>query len=301
MRQDFEYVERVASRNSLRNNIEWIRQNLMPVKVVYSDLDGTMLGPVGCFFRDADFGLTIKPALALLNALSRNVDIMLVSGRHRSQLRETARILGCRNYVAELGTEIIYDLGANVLVNIGELEVPSGSVYDYIISTGVVDFLLDRYQRKLEMHTPWSEERDCTPLMRGYVDVKEAKKLLEENGFSQFDIIDNGVIARKSPSLDTRETRAYHIVPKGVSKEQAVLRDREYRTIKKEETVAVGDAEADLPFADVVGAFFLVRNGLESNPHLARVVDETENIFVTEEKMGLGWAEVLDVLLSIQQ
>jgi len=295
-----EYLEEVARKKSIAENIEWLQKNLLPVKVIYTDIDGTLVGPLGCFFRDANFEFTLRPARALLSALSSNVDIMLVSGRHRSQLRETARILGLRNYVAELGTEIIYDLGAEVLMNIGDFEVSEGSVYDAIISTGVVDFLLERYRGKLEMHTPWSEERDCTPLMRGYLDLKEATDALRDNGFAQFDILDNGVLPGKRAELNVPEVRAYHLVPKGVSKEQAVIKDQEHRNLKRQETVAVGDAEADLPFASVVGAFFLVRNGLLNNPHLARTVEETENVFVTEREMGLGWAQVVETLLALR-
>lgn len=293
------HVEEVAGRNSISANLEWLAENLLPVSVIYTDIDGTMVGPLGCFFRDGNYNLTLRPARALLAAHSRNVDVMLVSGRHKSQLRESARLLGCMNYVAELGTELVYNLGAEVVMNIGDLEVTSGSVYETILETGVVDLLMSRYPRRLEMHTPWSEERDCTPLLRGYVDLKEVRQLFEDNGLDQFELLDNGVIPRKSPDLDVPETRAYHLVPRGVSKDQAVRKDREHRGISRGAAVAVGDAEADLPFADAVGAFFIVRNGLDSNPHLAEEIDSRENVFVTEESMGLGWAEVVETLLGL--
>ena len=174
---------------------------------------------------------------------------MLVSGRHKSQLRETGRLLGCVNYVAELGTEIVYDLGTDVVMNLGGLELTRDSVYETILDTGVVDLLLESYPRRLEMHTPWSDERDCTPLMRGNIDLDEVHKLLEANGHSQFELVDNGVIPRKSPTLDVPVTRAYHLVPRGVSKDQAVRKDQEVRGVPRGATVAVGDATADLPFA----------------------------------------------------
>lgn len=294
-----ERVRELARRKSVGGNVEWLRENLSTIRVIYTDLDGTMVGPLGCFFRESGWELTLRPAKALLSALARNVDIMLVSGRHKSQLRETARILGCLNYVAELGTEIVYNLGQEIIMNIGELEVTGRSVYDTIIETGVVDLLLTGYPRRLEMHDPWSEERDCTPLLRGLVDLEEARALLDKNGFNGFVLLDNGVIPRKSPTLDVPETRAYHLVPAGVSKEQAVRRDREHRGIAREETVAVGDAEADLPFARETGAFFMVRNGLDHNPHLAGDIEKLPNVFVTGESMGLGWAEVVETILGL--
>lgn len=292
-------IEEVMKAKGIEANIGWLERNLDSVRVIYSDMDGTMLGPIGCFFRDSDFELTLRPASALLEALRREVDIMLVSGRHKSQLRESARILGLRNYIAELGTELVYDMGREVLVNLGEFHVEGESVYEAIVATGVVDFLLEHYPKRLEMHTPWSEERECTPLFRGNVDVEEARKLLEEHGYEEFYLADNGVIPRKSPTLDVSETRAYHLIPKGVSKDKAVRQDQEHRSISRDETVAVGDAEADLPFAEVVGAFFIVRNGLEANPHLADQIMDADNIFVTEGRMGIGWAEVVETILAL--
>jgi len=294
-----DYIEEVAEKKSLKGNLGWLRENLLPVRVIYTDIDGTLVGPLGCFFRDSEYNLTLRPARALLAAHARNIDVMLVSGRHKSQLRESSRLLGCRNYVAELGTELVYNLGTEVVMNIGDLEVTGGSVYETILSTGVVDLLLKTYPRRIEMHVPWSEERDCTPLLRGLVDLDDVRKLFKESGLDRFELVDNGVIPRTSPTLDVSEIRAYHVMPRGVSKDQAVRRDQEHRGIPGEATVAVGDAEADLPLAGAAGAFFIVRNGLESNPHLAREIAESENVFVTEGKMGLGWAEVVETLLSL--
>ena len=293
------YVGEVAERKSVANNLEWLRDNLRPSRVIYTDIDGTLVGPFGCFFRDSDYELTLRPARALLAAHARNVDVMLVSGRHKSQLRETARLLGCMNYIAELGTELVYNLGLEVITNTGEFDLTSDSFYQSILDTGVVDLLLDTYQRRLEMHTPWSDERDCTPLMRGNVDLDEVEALLAENGHDRFQLVDNGVIPRKSPTLDVPETRAYHLVPRGVSKQLAVAKDQKRRGFERSEPVAAGDAEADLPLAESVGAFFMVRNGLDANPHLAERIDGADNVFVTEGRMGNGWAEVVETLLGL--
>lgn len=293
------YLEEVARKRSVRANIGWIRRNLEAVRVIYTDIDGTMVGPLGCFFRDSGYELTLRPAKALMGALARNVDVMLVSGRHKAQLRESARLLGIMNYVAELGTELVYNLGTEVIMNIGDVELTCGSLYETILETGIVELLLRTYPGRIEMHTPWSDERDCTPLLRGLVDLAGVEKLLRDNGLGRFELLDNGVIPRKSPTLDVPETRAYHLVPRGVSKDQAVLRDQEHRDIPRQCTVAIGDADADMPFADVTGAFFMVRNGLNNNPHLAERIESADNIFVTEGEMGLGWAEVVETLLGL--
>jgi len=45
----------------------------------------------------------------------------------------------------------------------------------------------------------------------------------------------------------------------------------------------------------VVGAFFLVRNGLFSNPHLASVIPGYDNVMVTEGFLNEGWAEAVEL------
>ena len=84
-----------------------------------------------------------------------------------------------------------------------------------------------------------------------------------------------------------------------MSKEQALKKDREYRNFKKEETVAIGDAVADLPFSETAGAFFMVRNGFEDNPNLAEQIEKKENVFITEGRVGEGWAEVVETILGL--
>ena len=39
------------------------------IKVMYSDLDGTMVGPGGCFVRDSAGALTMEPTRALIELL----------------------------------------------------------------------------------------------------------------------------------------------------------------------------------------------------------------------------------------
>ncbi|WP_287155655.1 hypothetical protein [Candidatus Solincola tengchongensis] len=264
------------------------------VKVVYTDLDGTMMGPGGCFFRNLGGGYTLRPARALVEALRRGVDVVPVSGRSARQLREDARLLGLRNYIAELGVELVYDLGEEVVLNTGGLEGACGDLYRAIMDSGAVDFLLQAHKGRLEFHTPWSNYRDCTPIFRGLVDLAEVNGVLEER-YPGLELVDNGVIPRSYPGLEVSEVRAYHLVPKGVSKEKAVAEDMRRRGFRRREAVAVGDSEADLAQSEVVGVFFLVRNGLLGNPHLEPRIAVTPNVVVTEGFLNEGWAEALEL------
>jgi len=287
-------LEAAARELGPRSRWPVVRRLLSRVRVVYTDLDGTMMGPGGCFFRDVSGDFTLRPARALLETLRRGVDVVPVSGRSGSQMRESARLLGLRNYIAELGVELVYDLGERVVFNAGGFAGRCEDLYRAIQETGAPDFLLRRYRGRLEYHTPWSEWRDCTPLFRGLVDLEEANRLLEER-FPGLVLVDNGVLPRTSPTLEVPEVHAYHLVPRGVSKERAVAEDMRRRGFERSEAVAVGDSEADLAFAGVVGVFFLVRNGLYANPGMIPRLREMDNVVVTEGLLNLGWAEAVEL------
>jgi len=291
-------LEEVIRKKSIRTNQEKIKSLLGEIKVIYTDVDGTLLGPEGSFFLDAQRHYTLKPAQALVAALKRNIDIVMISGRHHRQLRENARVFGFKNYIAEMGTMIVYNLGEEIILNLGDFKKTEETVFKTIEKLGVLDLLRQTYPRKLEDHLPWSKERECTPLFRGYVNVDEVNELLREKGFGSLVLVDNGIIPRKSETLDIPEMHAYHLVPRGIGKESGIRKDREIRKIPKEATIAIGDAVADLPFAQETGVYFMVKNGLRQNSHLAEQILGRENIFVTENEMGLGWAEVVEWVLS---
>jgi len=290
-------LERVAEERSVAGNREEIDRRLSRVKVVYTDVDGTLMGPGGCFFLNAERRYTLGPALALVRALEAGLDIFLVSGRSGTGLLETARVLGLRNYIAELGAETFYDLGQEVVRDYGVFQGRTEDLLGYIRSLGVLEFLFDRYQGRVEPHEPWSRQRECVPLLRGLLDLEEVNREFEER-FPGLVLVDNGIIPRTYPGLQVEEVRAYHVVPRGVSKENAVAADMRRRGLRREEAVAVGDAQADLHFAREVGVFFLVRNGLYASPQTAELIEGYDNAFVTRGMLNEGWAEAVEACLA---
>lgn len=295
--RDIEAIERVARARSIAGNIDTIRRLLANVGVVYSDVDGTLTGPGGCFFLNAAREYTLKAADALVRTLQAGIDIMLVSGRTKGQLLESARFMGLRNYIAELGTETCYDLGDRIITNAGDFGPGCDDMLERIVATGVLDWLETEYRGQLEPHLPWAAQRDCTPIFRGLVDLPELNRRMEEIAPGLI-LLDNGVIPWKSPTLEVAHTRAYHLMPRGVAKEAAVAEDMQRRGFERRSTIAIGDAEADLAFAGVVGVFFLVRNGLHASPQIVERLSGYENVFVTEGFLNEGWAEVLNLLLD---
>jgi hypothetical protein len=269
------------------------------VEVVYTDVDGTLLGPSGSLWANPEGGFSILPAQAVVNCLKHGLDVTLVSGRKASQLFGDARLLGFKNYLAELGCEIIHNLGEKSYFSVEPLPWPGQTPAEAILNSGVIEELFKRYPRKVEFHTPWSENRRCTLVLRGYLDLGKVNDWLKEAGYEALEMIDNGIIERRG-SLDEGlpEVHAYHLIPRGMTKGKGVRKDRELRNLSREKTIAIGDAPSDLSIADEVGAFFLVRNGLAENEALAQAILEKPNVWVTQKSMGLGFAEVIRALLG---
>ena len=69
-------------------------------RIVYTDLDGTMVGPWGCFFRAADAAPDLGAARALVDLLAAEITLVLVSGRTRPQELRGRRLPGLQRAVS---------------------------------------------------------------------------------------------------------------------------------------------------------------------------------------------------------
>jgi hydroxymethylpyrimidine pyrophosphatase-like HAD family hydrolase len=263
---------------------------------VYADLDGTLLGPGGSLFAHPD-GVTGEPAAALVALSQAGVELVLVSGRTRDQVREAARTLGAAAYVAELGGLVVHRDGREEVAtrNLGSFD-GAGTAFEAIDRSGAAGFLLTTYPRRLEPHEPWTFlPRECSVLLRGNVALDEAREALEANGYGWLDLLDNGIIpkADRFPRLDVEEVHAYHLVPKGVNKASAVAIDRTRAGVDAAACVAVGDSASDAAMASEVAAVFIVANG---EPALDRV-SPRPNVFLLDRSHGLGFADAVLPLL----
>jgi len=292
-------IKELLKKRGLKNNAEWLKKNLKKIQVIYTDVDATLVGAYGSLFLTANGEYTLEPARAIVEAHKNGIDVVMISGRSARQLFGDARLLGFKNYIAELGCEIVYDLGKKVVENPGCYRITEENLFETIAKSGAAELLFEKYPDRLEYHTPWSENRKCTHVFRGFIDVEKAKKLLEENGFQEFTIVDNGLIKRRGTlNKDLPEIHAYHLLPKKTGKPEGLKKDRGIRKIPKECTVAIGDAFSDIALAPNVGAFFLVRNALDGNDGIDKEVLKYENVFITENEMGLGFAEMVKFLVS---
>lgn len=271
---------------------------LQGIKVIYTDLDNTLLGPKSSIFIAPDKTYTLEPARALLAVVEAGIDVVVISGRNDYQLREICRVLGLENYIAELGCMLFYDQGREAVKNY-HYPVPAGkTLHRAIADSGAPAFLLEHFKGRLEYHTPWSKNQKCTHLFRGFIDVHLANGLLAIEGFNNLRVVDNGGSRSQGDLEPLPEIRVYHLLPKDTNKASAIIADQERRGLSFEETIALGDSLADLEMAGAVGAFFLVADGIGDDSRLSAEFMTYRNTYLTTQKMGLGWAEVARLVLK---
>lgn len=259
---------------------------LPPIRVVYTDLDGTLLGPEGSLLTGPDGSPSARAAEALVRAREAGVTVVPVSGRQRRQLEHDARLLGLSDCIAEAGT---------VVVRAGEATYEWGPVprdlasnpHDAMVTSGAVDALLAHFAGRLRHYEPWHLDREGGHLFHGLVDVDEANAVLDEAGARWAWLVDNG----DTGGWPGRQVRAYHLLPRGVGKATAVADDLAARGVPPEAAMAIGDSLEDLTMARSVGTFVIVHNGHG---------DIGDNVFRVEEAMGHGFATAVDAALGGQ-
>jgi len=231
----------------------------MALRCVYTDLDGTLLGPRGSLFRDSDGGFSLIAARGLEACARAGAEVVLMSGRRRETVAEDARLIGQTSFIYELGAGLSID-GEDSLLT-GELSpAPGASVYEQIERSGAPRLLLESFAGRLEYHEPWDRGREFTHLMRGAVDARDADALLAEHNLDHVRLVDNGAIAPKPSLPGIPEPHAYHLLPRDASKANAVRRHMAARGYAPDECIGVGDSEEDVAVAEHVGRFFLVAN-----------------------------------------
>jgi phosphoglycolate phosphatase len=268
----------------------------LDVRAVYTDLDGTMLGPGGAFTRAPDGSPTMEPMEVLMAALEHGIDVVPATGRSLRGLIGDARILGLGTVIAEMGALVAYELGREVVTNLGAYPGGEEPPAAHMERTGAVKLLFEAFPGRLEHHTPWSAWRDYTQLFRGLVHTAEADRVLAGAGFEWLTLHDNGRLHGAYLGLDAGAAHAYHLQPRGVDKGSAVALDRLRRSFTREQSIAVGDSLADLTMATEVGALVLVRDAVEVDPALERAASGLSNVYVSERPGNLGWCDALRAL-----
>ncbi|MBA3866990.1 MAG: HAD hydrolase family protein [Solirubrobacterales bacterium] len=263
----------------------------MPLRCVYTDLDGTLLGQGGALFLDADGAFSMSQARALEACARAGAEVVIMSGRREPQVHEAARLMGQRSYIYEAGSAFAIE-GETTLMTGDIAPSEEGTIYEQIEERGVPKLLFDHFPGRLEYHSPWHHGRVLSHLFRGKVDIDEANALLGEHGDDDLRLLDNGAIGTPMPAIEGR-THAYHLVPRQVSKAAAVAAHARVRGYDPAECIAVGDSVEDLEVAAAVGRFFVVANGPERDAGIRSALGSWDNVTVTEGSMGDGFYEAV--------
>ncbi len=243
------------------------------VKVLYVDVDGTLVGPGGDLF----WGESTRIADALVRARRAGLAVVPVSGRGRVQVFELCRLLGLPRGVAELGC--VHVEGHQVRYELGPFPFTGQTPVEAMHAQGAV---AAARALGLEPHEPWNEGRVATYLLRGRVEVAEADAALAAAGFGWCRLLDNGALPRRPGA------HAYHLAPAGTGKPFGVRADRAHHGIAPEEAAYVGDSPSDLACGPEVGRLWLVANADPQLDWAGR----------TAGAYGDGVAEVVDQLLG---
>src|SRR5262249_12960181 len=156
------------------------------LRCVYVDLDGTLLGPGGSLVRDAAGNFSLRAVKAIEACHRAGTEVVLYSGRRRTQVHEDARLLGLSAFIFELGA----------WSRDGEIEWPAGAfqpgeltIHQQIDATGAPALLKERF--RLEDHAPFHREREVSHLFRGLADEGEVQAFLRERGIDGLRLVDN--------------------------------------------------------------------------------------------------------------
>ena len=267
------------------NIAEKLLQALTKVQVIYTDVDGTFVND-GCLFCNRS-GYTLQNAQAIYQLLEAGVDVVMTSGREKEKLKDTARILGFQNYVANLGIEIVYRQGEKVITHFG-IDVPDHqSLKNWILKTGVVEAIFNKFPGQVTFYQPWADLLRTHFLLVGELPDREAEKFIQSR-FPELRIINNGEVP---PYQNFKKPSAYHILPRNVGKREAVKIDKKERKLKTENLIGIGDSLEDVSLAPEVALFFLLDKNVSFN---------YPNIIIVDNSDGSGFSRIVDFLVAKQ-
>jgi hydroxymethylpyrimidine pyrophosphatase-like HAD family hydrolase len=255
------------------------RACLEGVTHVYTDLDGTLFAPGGRLLANHAGEPSTATAEALVACKRAGVEVIVVTGRNGIQGNELLRILDLDTFIGELGclrmdgfgakAHISYELGdwEHAVLDSGLVPgmLPEGvTPYQLIERSGVLDRLTAAFPGRLEVHRPYPGERMVTHPLRGNVDGEKVARLLADEALP-LTLLDNGQIHPQTHTLvNCPEIHIYHLMPRGASKAVAVAHDITRRGLAPAQTLAIGDARADMEMGEHTGSLVVVANALHS-------------------------------------
>jgi len=276
---------------------------LSRVEILYTDLDGTLLGLGGSLLVDGDGVPDARTAEAVVRLNAASLPTVLTTGRNRLQCTEITRLLGWSGFIAELGCVIVPDRGAGPLYFTGDWTSDAlmlgETPFERIGRAGAVEALMRAFPGRIEPHAPYHLNREATVLLRGSLDLAEAREVLGELGVA-VEIVDNGIIHPLATGLGSvAEVHAYHLLPPGVTKAGAIALDLARRGLTRDKAAAIGDAASDVSMADAVALGVVVANALVDG-RVQEAAAGRDNVYAMTRLRGEGWAQFIDAWLAVR-
>lgn len=274
---------------------------LARARILFTDVDGTLVGPGGTLLADADGRPSARTAEAVVAVNRAALPVVITTGRNRMQTAEISRLVGWRAFIAELGCVVQFDRSEEPALLLGDWPddalLPDETPWQAIVRAGALDALREAFPGRIEEHAPWHVDRVATHVLRGDVDVVQAQRVLDELSLP-IDIVDNGVIRPPRHTLvGVEKIHAYHLVPRGASKTRAIRMVLGRFGLESEQALAIGDSASDVDMADAAALLVLVANALDDD-RVRRAVAGRANIVVTRAQRGDGWAELASAWLE---
>jgi HAD superfamily hydrolase (TIGR01484 family) len=280
-----------------RDHLEEIKEGTGQLKVIYSDLDGTLFNDQGCLVKDAEDRFYLDAVRLLEKVEKKGWDLVIVSGRNKHTLRYNAQMIGAENYIAELGSEVVYGLGRQVHVTFDRDARCHDITYGSRDLERIIGIMMDRFPGRIESRMEWSRHRSFNALFLGDVDMEQANEVLREAGYGDLVFVDNGISKLMETGLDMEKMHLINLMPAGVTKASGLALDKKLRKFTLDNCIALGDSPEDLKMAPEVKYFFLMANALEHREELESELPKYDNVYITGEAMNRGWNEVIGSLL----
>ena len=274
---------------------------LSRVEVLYTDLDGTLLGFGGSLLRDGDGQPSTITAEAIVRLNIAGLAVVITSGRNRIQTGELARVFGWRGSIAELGCVIVPDRGVDPIYLTGDW--PEGLLgegdtpFSVIERAGAIRALMEAFPGRLEPHAPYHLNREATVLLRGLVDADAARAVLARLAVP-IELVDNGIVQPvKTGLVKLPEIHAYHLMPPGVTKADAIGVDLARRGLSRDQAAAIGDSATDVEMSDSAALAAVVSNALDDEC-VMQAATARRNVYALAGKRGDGWAQFADAWIA---
>jgi 3-deoxy-D-manno-octulosonate 8-phosphate phosphatase KdsC-like HAD superfamily phosphatase len=276
-------------------------ETLSRVEILYTDLDGTLLGFGGSLLLDGAGKPSTATAEAIVRLNAAGLTVVITTGRNRIQSGELSRVLGWGGSIAELGCIVIPNRGVNPIYLTGDWPADllghGDTPFSVIERAGAVSALMEAFPGRLEPHAPYHLNREATVLLRGLVDTREACAVLAQLPVP-IELVDNGIVhPLKTGLIDLPEIHAYHLMPPGVAKHDAVTLDLARREVSLAHAAAIGDSATDVAMGTATALAVLVSNALDDERVLGEA-DGRDNVYAVSGKRGDGWVEFADAWLA---